>query len=236
MARLQRTLSLGSVVLFGIAYMTPICCPRRPLASSLQSTAGMVPAAYLAALVAMFFTAMSYGRMASAFPVAGSAYSYVRKAISPKLGFIAGWAVLLDYLVSADGDLADRRGVSQLRVSLPYRKLDLGAGVHRHHQHAINIVGLKLANGINALADAGAVFGADCLRRAVCALHRWRCEHAAVVDGKPFFNGRHADAADHERRGHRLLLVPRFRRGQHLDRRNPRPTPYHPTGDHADHA
>ena len=97
MARLQRTLSLGSVVLFGIAYMTPIIV-LGTFGILAQSTAGMVPAAYLAALVAMFFTAMSYGRMAAAFPVAGSAYSYVRKAISPKLGFIAGWAVLLDYL------------------------------------------------------------------------------------------------------------------------------------------
>jgi putrescine importer len=97
MARLQPTLSLGAVVLFGIAYMTPIIV-LGTFGILAQSTAGMVPAAYLAALVAMFFTAMSYGRMASAFPVAGSAYSYVRKAISPKLGFIAGWAVLLDYL------------------------------------------------------------------------------------------------------------------------------------------
>lgn len=97
MAHLQRTLSLGSVVLFGIAYMTPIIV-LGTFGILAQSTAGMVPAAYLAALVAMFFTALSYGRMAAAFPVAGSAYSYVRKAISPKLGFIAGWAVLLDYL------------------------------------------------------------------------------------------------------------------------------------------
>jgi amino acid transporter len=46
----------------------------------------------------MLFTALSYGRMAAAFPVAGSAYTYVRKSISPKLGFLAGWGVLLDYL------------------------------------------------------------------------------------------------------------------------------------------
>ena len=46
----------------------------------------------------MLFTALSYARMAAAFPVAGSAYTYVRKSISPKLGFLAGWAVLLDYL------------------------------------------------------------------------------------------------------------------------------------------
>jgi len=50
MARLQRTLSLGSVVLFGIAYMTPIIV-LGTFGILAQSTAGMVPAAYLAALV-----------------------------------------------------------------------------------------------------------------------------------------------------------------------------------------
>lgn len=53
MARLQRTLSLGSVVLFGIAYMTPIIV-LGTFGILAQSTGGMVPAAYLAALVAMF--------------------------------------------------------------------------------------------------------------------------------------------------------------------------------------
>ncbi|MGN5788092.1 amino acid permease, partial [Pseudomonas aeruginosa] len=55
-------------------------------------------AASLAASVALLFTALSYGRMGAAFPVAGSAYTYVRKAIDSRLGFIAGWAVVLDYL------------------------------------------------------------------------------------------------------------------------------------------
>jgi putrescine importer len=97
MAHLQRTLSLGSVVLFGIAYMTPIIV-LGTFGILADTTGGLVPAAYVAASVAMLFTALSYARMAAAFPVAGSAYSYVRKAINPKLGFLAGWAVLLDYL------------------------------------------------------------------------------------------------------------------------------------------
>jgi hypothetical protein len=46
MARLQRTLSLGAVVLFGIAYMTPISV-LGTFGILAQSTAGMVPAAYL---------------------------------------------------------------------------------------------------------------------------------------------------------------------------------------------
>jgi amino acid transporter len=148
MARLQRTLSLGSVVLFGIAYMTPIIV-LGTFGILAQSTAGMVPAAYLAALVAMFFTAMSYGRMASAFPVAGSAYSYVRKAISPKLGFIAGWAVLLDYLFLPMAIWLI--GAAYLNSAFPAVPQWVWVLAFIGITSAINIVGLKLANGINAL-------------------------------------------------------------------------------------
>jgi amino acid transporter len=148
MARLQRTLSLGSVVLFGIAYMTPIIV-LGTFGILAQSTAGMVPAAYLAALVAMFFTAMSYGRMASAFPVAGSAYSYVRKAISPKLGFIAGWAVLLDYLFLPMAIWLI--GAAYLNSAFPAVPQWIWVLAFIGITSAINIVGLELANGINAL-------------------------------------------------------------------------------------
>lgn len=148
MARLQRTLSLGSVVLFGIAYMTPIIV-LGTFGILAQSTSGMVPAAYLAALVAMFFTAMSYGRMAAAFPVAGSAYSYVRKAISPKLGFIAGWAVLLDYLFLPMAIWLI--GAAYLHSAFPGVPQWLWVLVFIGITSGINIVGLKLANGINAL-------------------------------------------------------------------------------------
>ncbi|WP_421552747.1 APC family permease [Pseudomonas yamanorum] len=148
MARLQRTLSLGSVVLFGIAYMTPIIV-LGTFGILARSTAGMVPAAYLAALVAMFFTAMSYGRMASAFPVAGSAYSYVRKAISPKLGFIAGWAVLLDYLFLPMAIWLI--GAAYLHSAFPAVPQWVWVLAFIGVTSVINIIGLKLANGINAL-------------------------------------------------------------------------------------
>ncbi|VVQ05355.1 Putrescine importer PuuP [Pseudomonas fluorescens] len=185
MARLQRTLSLGSVVLFGIAYMTPIIV-LGTFGILAQSTAGMVPAAYLAALVAMFFTAMSYGRMASAFPVAGSAYSYVRKAISPKLGFIAGWAVLLDYLFLPMAIWLI--GAAYLNSAFPAVPQWVWVLAFIGITSAINIVGLKLANGINALL----MLVQFLVLIAFVAL----CVHYVGGDGstplwsiKPFFNG-----------------------------------------------
>ena len=53
----------------------------------------------LLAMVAMMLTAFSYGRMAAVYPSAGSAYTYVGYGLNPHLGFLAGWAMFLDYLL-----------------------------------------------------------------------------------------------------------------------------------------
>ncbi|MFJ2486046.1 APC family permease [Pseudomonas sp. NPDC087639] len=185
MARLQRTLSLGSVVLFGIAYMTPIIV-LGTFGILAQSTAGMVPAAYLAALVAMFFTAMSYGRMAAAFPVAGSAYSYVRKAISPKLGFIAGWAVLLDYLFLPMAIWLI--GAAYLTSAFPSIPQWIWVLAFIGITSAINIVGLKLANGINALLML-VQFLVLIAFVALCVHYIGGDASTPLWSIKPFFNG-----------------------------------------------
>ena len=63
-----------------------------------QLSNGAAPTAYLVTLVAMLFTAYSYGRMASVhYRTAGSAYTYVGNEMGPRLGFLTGWLILLDY-------------------------------------------------------------------------------------------------------------------------------------------
>ncbi|OMC41961.1 Putrescine importer PuuP [Mycobacterium sp. GA-1841] len=94
---LVRALGLRSLVLFGLAYMTPLIV-LGIFGVVAAATAGASASAYLIALTAMLFTASSYGRMAAAYPVSGSAYTYVRRTIEPRVGFLTGWAVLLDYL------------------------------------------------------------------------------------------------------------------------------------------
>lgn len=94
---LTRSLSLWSVVLFGLAFMAlTTVFSTFGIASSLSK--GMVVGAYILALVVMLFTAYSYGVMAKRYPVTGSAYSYVQKVISPSTGFLVGWAIMMDYL------------------------------------------------------------------------------------------------------------------------------------------
>jgi putrescine importer len=96
--QLARTLGLWSIVGLGLGYMTPtVVFDTFGIVSG--ETGSVVPTAYLLALVVMMFTAISYGRMTRVFPSAGSAYTYTSETISPNLGFLIGWAALLDYLL-----------------------------------------------------------------------------------------------------------------------------------------
>jgi len=51
-------------------------------------------------MVAMLFTAISYGRMARAYPSAGSAFTYVGQEINPGLGYVTGWSMVMDYMLN----------------------------------------------------------------------------------------------------------------------------------------
>ena len=61
---------------------------------------GHVVTTILIAMVAMLFTAVSYGRMARIYPSAGSAYTYVGRELNPMAGYVVGWSMLMDYLLN----------------------------------------------------------------------------------------------------------------------------------------
>jgi len=95
---LKKTLTLMPVVMMGLAYMQPMTLfDTFGIVSGL--TDGHVATAYAFALIAILFTALSYGKLVRRFPSAGSAYTYAQKAISPHVGFMVGWSSLLDYLI-----------------------------------------------------------------------------------------------------------------------------------------
>ena len=52
----------------------------------------------LVSMVAMMATAVSFGRMATAYPSAGSLYTYASRDFTPHIGFVLGWAMFLEYL------------------------------------------------------------------------------------------------------------------------------------------
>lgn len=95
---LKRSMSLLDVVVYGLIYMVPMA-PLAVFGIIYNFSGGMPALVYLVAAFAMLFSALSYKEMAKRFPVAGSVYSYVRLGINRFFGFIAGWAILLDYLL-----------------------------------------------------------------------------------------------------------------------------------------
>ncbi|WP_054025067.1 APC family permease [Bacillus sp. FJAT-28004] len=96
---LKRNLSLSHVVTMGLAWMSPMIF-FTSFGVLHEGSGGLLLGAYVLAFIAIMFTAASYGQMAKAFPVSGSAYTYVAKSMNPFLGFVVGWAILLDYLFS----------------------------------------------------------------------------------------------------------------------------------------
>src|ERR1017187_6747970 len=97
--RLRRSLTLWDLILYGIIVIQPTA----PMpASGVFSNAGQghVVTSILIAMVAMVFTAMSYGRMARVYPSAGSAYTYVGRELHPSLGYVTGWSMTMDYILN----------------------------------------------------------------------------------------------------------------------------------------
>jgi putrescine importer len=95
---LKRILTVGQLVLFGVAFVCPTApFPMFGIVSSVSR--GHMALAYLIAMMAMLLTAHSYGRMAAVYPAAGSAYTYAQRTLHPFAGFVAGWTMLLDYVL-----------------------------------------------------------------------------------------------------------------------------------------
>jgi len=95
---LHRSLGFVDLLVYGLIFMVPIA-PFGIFGSVFQGSGGMVALAYAIGMVAMMFTALSYSQMSRAFPMAGSVYTYAGRGISPPVGFLAGWMILLDYVL-----------------------------------------------------------------------------------------------------------------------------------------
>jgi amino acid transporter len=95
---LHRSLSFGDLLVYGLVFMVPIA-PFGIFGGVFQGSGGMVALAYAIGMVAMMFTALSYAQMAQAFPMAGSVYTYAGRGIAAPVGFLAGWMILLDYVL-----------------------------------------------------------------------------------------------------------------------------------------
>ncbi|MBZ5566133.1 MAG: APC family permease [Acidobacteriia bacterium] len=124
---LRRVLKLHDLIFYGIVIIMPIAAvPLLGLGQKL-SDGHMVTTIFIA-MLAMVLTAFSYGRMAALYPVAGSAYTYVGRGLNSHLGFLAGWAMFLDYLINPlictiYGSLTVQRILAPLLPQVPPRIL-----------------------------------------------------------------------------------------------------------------
>src|ERR1700734_3523420 len=116
--RLKRVLTAWDLAIYGLVCVTP-SAPATVFGLAQVKSHGHAVDTILVAMVAMVLPAISYGRMAPLYPSAGSAYTYVGRGLHPYLGFVSGWAMLLDYVVSPlfcvmYGTLAITRAVPSL--------------------------------------------------------------------------------------------------------------------------
>jgi len=97
--RLRRTLTLWDLILYGVIVIQPVA-PMSVFGVLSDRGRGHVVTAILIAMVAMLFTGISYGRMARAYPSAGSAFTYVAQEVNPGVGFVTGWSMVMDYMLN----------------------------------------------------------------------------------------------------------------------------------------
>jgi putrescine importer len=145
---LERTLSLQAVTLFGLAYLAPLIV-LGTFGVLAQTSAGTTASAYLLSLGVMLFTAFSYGKMAAMYPVAGSAYTYTRRSIGSHIGFLVGWAILLDYFfIPMVIWLIGAAFLSAAFPALPSWIWIIGFIVITS---GLNLLGIRAASNVNAL-------------------------------------------------------------------------------------
>jgi amino acid transporter len=145
---LRRSLRLRDLLVYGMIFMVPIA-PFAIFGVVFNASKGMVPLTYIIGLVAMLFTALSYREMSRAFPVAGSVYTYAGRGIASWVGFLAGWAILLDYLLVPT--LLYVTGAAALQTVLPAVPQWLWVVIFVVLNTAVNLAGVEITARANRL-------------------------------------------------------------------------------------
>ncbi|HEY2695183.1 MAG TPA: APC family permease [Pseudonocardiaceae bacterium] len=149
---LRRSLRLRDLIVYGLIFMVPIA-PFAIFGPVFNASHGMVPLTYVIGLVAMIFTALSYREMSRAFPVAGSVYAYAGRGIANWVGFLAGWALILDYLLIPT--LLYVTGAAAMAAVLPGVPGWLWVVIFLVLNTAVNLAGVELGAWVNRVFLVG---------------------------------------------------------------------------------
>jgi len=150
--RLRRSLTLWNLIVIGIVIIQPIA-PMGIYGVINNAAGGHVVTTILIAMVAMFFTAIAYGKMARVYPSAGSAYTYVGQEIHSALGYLTGWAMVMDYILNPlICTIICAKLTQNILPEIPYWILALFYAVFFT---ALNLGGIKTSARINEIFAAG---------------------------------------------------------------------------------
>jgi putrescine importer len=183
--KLKRVLGLWDLIIIGIVIIQPIA-PMGIYGVISNTAGGHVVTTILIAMVAMLFTAISYGKMARAYPSAGSAYTYVGQEIHTSLGYITGWAMVMDYILNPlICTILCSKLTQNILPAVPYWALAIGFAFAFT---ALNLRGVKTSARINDVLAAGmmivvVIFFAFVIRF-MWGLH----EYGAGFFTQPFYN------------------------------------------------
>jgi amino acid transporter len=150
--KLKRVLGLWDLIIIGIVIIQPIA-PMGIYGVISNEARGHVVTTILIAMVAMLFTAISYGKMARAYPSAGSAYTYVGQEIKPSLGYVTGWAMVMDYILNPlICTIISAKLTQNILPSVPYWVLVI---FYAGGFTLLNLRGVKTSARINDVMAAG---------------------------------------------------------------------------------
>jgi amino acid transporter len=145
-------LRLQDLVLYGIIVIQPVA-PMSVFGVLSERGQGHVVTALLFAMVAMLLTGLSYGRMASAYPNAGSAFTYVAREIHPGLGWLTGWGMVMDYVFNPL--ICTIWCSQQAHAFLPVIPLWAWKGIFATTFTLLNLRGVRTSARLNTILAAG---------------------------------------------------------------------------------
>ena len=188
--KLQRTLRLPDLIIMGLILIQPTA-PMPLFGVVFEKASGHVVTAILVAMVGMMCTAWSYGRMSQVYPSAGSAYTYVGRTLHPGLGYLAGWSMLMDYVLNPlICTIWCAKAAANILPMLPLAALKIFFALLFT---ALNLRRIESTARTNQILAAG--MGAVIVWM-LAATVQWVAAHPATDFLKPFYDPAHFDASN----------------------------------------
>ncbi|WP_047770343.1 APC family permease, partial [Limosilactobacillus panis] len=149
-------IGLGTGMVVGTAIFT------LPGIVAAEHTGPAVPLAFIVAAIGAGLSALAYAEMSSVLPFAGSAFSWINVLFGEFFGWVAGWALLAEYLISvafvASGWSAYMQGfLASLEIKLPVALTGgfnpaKGSYVDILAALAILVVGILISRGVHQVS------------------------------------------------------------------------------------